>query len=237
MFHYPESMWTAGSTIAAWCFGFLTLVLNGVGLWFIWKQLKANQVALGAAVESADAAKAATAAAVSTSRPWLTFEVSRAHIYVAPDQPGTVGCQIDYEIKNIGQTPALQVRIAFQPIGAQRVRDMPEYAEEILAAIPEETISEPRTVFPSAVILEGRSTTFPWPDEWIDHSGGSSFTVYAAVFYRSSLDGPVHRTVQVLRLQKEAPGVAPYGYAFHPDVSAHHPCRVIFIGSLTPSPT
>src|SRR3569623_2089635 len=100
----------------------VVLAISTIGLWIatrrLWKGAEAQardlarsaDAAAASAQASADAARIANAAI----RPWVRFRVSRAHLYFSAENSTEVGCQLDYVVENIGETPAVDLRVVFK---------------------------------------------------------------------------------------------------------------------------
>lgn len=89
------------SAVAAWIFGCVGLLLNAGALVFVWRQLKASEVA-------ANAAKAAVEVAQSETRPWIKVEPSDgATMSVGLNGSMSSGAvTMRVQIENVGKTPA-----------------------------------------------------------------------------------------------------------------------------------
>lgn len=91
------------SAIAAW----VAIAVNMLGLLFIWLQLKSNQGALAASVQSAEAASAAARTALLDSRAWVKAEVAWGGATQKPNGEWTITLRV--RLTNVGKTPALHV--------------------------------------------------------------------------------------------------------------------------------
>tara|TARA_Y100000780_G_C13656062_1_gene406604 strand:- start:197 stop:901 length:705 start_codon:yes stop_codon:yes gene_type:complete len=215
------------------------LGISTIGLWLatkrLWKGAEAQardltrsaDAALISAQAAADAAKIAYAAA----RPWIQLHVSKAHLYFNEDNQTEVGCQLNYSIKNIGQTPAIELRVVFKPVPVGRGSESDIELE--LRSLKNLASRNPRVLFPSDKIEEGFSTNFPFPNQADESMLG--FKVVVAVLYKAALDGQEYWTPAVLGLQHETP----------PQDRVHRfyrgmgnvPCLVMRLGDETPQPT
>lgn len=98
MFQYPEAFWASSSAWAAWCLGVFGLLANGVGLFFIFRQLKATD-------DNAKAALLAARAAVMETRPWIRVKfMSRATL-----KNDVFSLRVDWQ--NTGATPAVGLQV------------------------------------------------------------------------------------------------------------------------------
>lgn len=221
--------WAASSALAAWLFGALAIIVNAVGLYFVWRQLKGNREALSAASVSATAAADAAKVAFMASRPWIKFQVHRAYLYLDADRPDQVGCQIDYQYENIGQTPAVQVGVVYKPVPQSRTTDYRKEFAELLVQEPQDM----QAVFPGEVVQLGPSRRFPFApvdeERW-----GISFAVVAAVKYRAHASGEIYWTPLMLQLQQSDPKVVDHRIFRG---MGHLTCLVMPVGAHTPDPT
>lgn len=100
----------ANDGVAAWA----AIILNGVGLWFIFRQLGLTQIAAESAQAGARAAKAATEIALAETRPWLKVELEEnASAKLGPNREW-LAAHLRVVVKNIGRTPATHVRFHFK---------------------------------------------------------------------------------------------------------------------------
>jgi hypothetical protein len=229
-FARDQAYWAGAAAVAAWIVGLAGLFVNGVGLFFIWGQLKANRLALVSAARSADAAADAAKSAQLTARPWIKFEVTRAILFLHEPDSGEIGCQIDYRFENIGQTPAVQLAVIHRPVPAVAGHTVTE--DDFLALAAEGT-SRPRAVFPGESVVEGRSQNFPFPPQPDERMLG--FKIIAAVAYRSHSSGELHLTPLTLGLQHKVPPPDRV-YRFWRGMGQVE-CLVIPLGDETPDPT
>ncbi|GAA0870423.1 hypothetical protein GCM10009116_22590 [Brevundimonas basaltis] len=219
------------SAAAAWVIGLASLALTGGGLVFIWRQLKSTEQAAKAAVASAQAASAAADAAAITSRPWLTLSIERVFFGLSdPSDPTAVSCQVDYIIKNIGQTPAMQCGIAYDVF----IATGPDQADEIKARLLSTGPHHPRALFPGDSIRQGISQIKHLPrTEKYEYF---SVIVGVAALYKLHAEGEWKYTMQFGSLQPFEPRdqvTKHYGiYRSMPRQQAH------FLDSaFTPDPT
>lgn len=108
--------WAAWSAVAAWVIGIASLLTNLAAIILVYRQLQANRQALRDTARSADSAADAARASLMTSRPWVKLEVQRIFFGFSGDAERRLTCQVDYQIENIGQTPAVQCGIVYQPM-------------------------------------------------------------------------------------------------------------------------
>lgn len=200
-------------------------------MYFVWRQLRANQQALGDSAKSAQAAADAAKSAYAGVRPWVKLEVTKAYLFFNPDNQEEVGCQLDYRMENIGNTPALRAGLVFKPIpqGYRIPSDIPRELEELRRTEPR----TPRVLFPNDKVVEGLSMNFPYPRQPDESMVG--FRVIAAVVYRAAPDSEVYWTPLVLALQHETPPQDRV-YRFYRGMG-HVPCLVMLDGESTPHPT
>jgi hypothetical protein len=161
----------------------------------------------------------------------VKLEVTKAHLYFNEGNTDEVGCQVDYRIKNIGNTPALQAGVVFRPLphGHLINVDLDLELEQLRQAKPR----TPRVLFPGDEVIEGLSMNFPYPPQPQESMVG--FKVIVAIVYRSAPDGETHWTPAVLALQHETPP-ADRVYRFYRGMGTV-PCIVMLEGELTPHPT
>lgn len=181
------------SAAAAWIIGLVSLALTGGGLFFIWRQLKSTELAAQAAAAGAEAASL-------TSRPWVTLSIERVHFGMGrPDDPDAVSCQVDYTVKNIGKTPAIQCGIVYDVFVGKREDQTEEIREKLLSIEP----LHPRALFPNDSIKQGISQ----PKNFSVPPVRDSFTVIVAVavFYKVHAGGEWKYTMQFGTLQPMKP--------------------------------
>lgn len=226
-FEAHPGLWSFGAVVVA----ALSLVISGLGLYFIWVQLKAGREAVVAAALSAQAAAEATRIAHSATRPWIKLNVSKAYLYFNEQNPEEVGCQVNYKLKNVGNTPAVDLRLIFKPI-PMGYRVNTDVAAELngLRDLPRRN---PRVLFPGDEIDEGLSTNFPFPRQEDESMIG--FKIVVAAFYRAAFDGQEYWTPAVLGLQHEVPPVDRV-YRFYRGMG-NVPCLVLPLRDETPQPT
>lgn len=226
-FELHPGLWSFGSAVIA----LLGVLVSGIGLYFIWAQLKASREALSASSTSAQAAADAAKIAYAATRPWLKFEVTKAYLYLSPNNLEEVGCQINYRIENIGNTPALHAGVVFRPVptGYGTDSDIQRELESLRATKP----GNPRVLFPGDGITEGRSINFPFPRQSDERMIG--FKVVAAAVYKASAEGETYWTPAVLGLQHETPPPDKV-YRFYRGMG-NVPCLAFLSGDETPPPT
>ncbi|WP_421739957.1 hypothetical protein [Caulobacter sp.] len=194
-----QAYWAATSALAAWMLGFIGLLMNAVGIYLVWGQLKANREALSSATAGAYAAAEAAKVAHLATRPWIKFSISKAYLYLYPDNPDQVGCQINYRYENIGQTPAVQVALIYRPFAVawETLEAWPLEFDNLLKTEPRQT----RALFPGEFVDEGRSTNFPFPP--LQDESRLSFRIVAAVTYKAHATGETYVTPVVAGLQRK----------------------------------
>jgi len=226
-FESHSGLWAFGSTVAT----FLTVLVGGVGLFFVWRQLRASKTALIDSTKSAQAAADAAKSTFATTRPWLKLEVTKAYIYLNEANSEDVGCQINYRIENIGRTPALRAGIVFKPIpmGYGIATDMDSELEELRQTKPR----TPRVLFPNDVVEEGLSLRFAYPPQVNESMVG--FKVIVAAVYNAAPEGETYWTPGVFGLQHETPP-PDLIYRFYRGMGSV-PCMVLLDGEATPPPT
>lgn len=150
---WEAANWTKYAAIAAW-FG---TIIAFIGIWFIWRTLKANVDAVQAATRAAVAAEASVAVAEDTAKRQL-----RAYLAV-------VGCSIEETdsgftlsaiLKNTGQTPAFNTRVMAEsfggpyPLQAEKPHPAPDgqFGATIGAAAEMHTVQRIFTDTPKAVL-------------------------------------------------------------------------------------
>lgn len=219
-----------------WSFAYLvtaivSLLVSGVGLYLIWGQLKAGRQSLTDSAKSAQAAADAARISYAATRPWLKLSVSKAHLYFHKENLEEVGCQLNYIIKNVGNTPAIDVRIVFKPVPVGH--GIAVNFESDLAELKSTLWRNPRVLFPDESIEEGLSRNFPFPRQGTEEMLG--FKIVAAVIYKAALDGETYWTPAVLGLQHETPP-ADRVYRFYRGMG-NVPCLTMLLGDETPQPT
>lgn len=136
--------WTAVAAFAAWLFGALSLVISSIGMWVIWRQLKATE-------DSAKAAAEAAQAAALTSRPWV--QMTPATLAVKEASADVEIWAIKCGIQNVGATPALHVAVrADLQVGGNYVGRLAEQREQFSAGV---------TVFPGQKHVDVARFTLP----------------------------------------------------------------------------
>lgn len=120
----------------------LGLVVSGVGLFFIWKQLRHGEEAVREAARSSQAAADAANAAILSSRPWLNVVDVKAQFHESEEPPQLV---LTFDIHNIGATPALMATTHALLIQPQNQRDLDEAVRNFGSSAPE---SGGATIFP-----------------------------------------------------------------------------------------
>lgn len=226
-FEAHPGLWSFAYLITA----ILSLLVSGVGLYLIWGQLKAGRQALGAAAMSAKAAADAATVAYASARPWIKLTISKAYLTFSPSNVEEVGCQLNYTIENIGNTPAVDLHLVFKPVPAGFGTDV--VWDEELSSLRSSDRRHSRVLFPGDTIEEGRSTNFAFPRQRDEKMLG--FRVVAAVIYKAALDGQEYWTPAVVGLQHETPP-ADRVYRFYRGMG-HVPCLTMLLGDETPQPT
>ncbi|MBD3819395.1 MAG: hypothetical protein IE912_10940 [Brevundimonas diminuta] len=132
----------ANDGVAAWA----AIVLNGVGLWFIFRQLGLTQKAAESAQAGAIAARAATEIALAETRPWLKVELQDGATAKIGRNRDWLGANIRVFVENIGRTPATHVRFHWvlltdtdDEILARLISDLPSNALQGSVIFPGET--------------------------------------------------------------------------------------------------
>lgn len=110
---FDQAHWAASAAIAAWVLGFLTLVLNGAGLFFIYGQLRLNR-------RSIEVAEMAARAAVADVRPWLNLEVD--HAATMRYSNGEWSLSFRCKAQNKGRTVAAEVACGARPMKLKQFR-------------------------------------------------------------------------------------------------------------------
>lgn len=217
----------------------VVLAISTIGLWLatrrLWEGAEAQARDLtrsaNAAATSANAAAGATRIAYAATRPWIKLRVLKAFLYFNADNMAEVGCQLDYIIENIGNTPAIDLMVVFKPVpvgyGTNTNIDME------LASLQSASKRNPRVLFPKDEITEGVSTNFPFPNQTDETVLG--FKVVAAVLYKAALDGQEYWTPAVIGLQHETAPVDRV-YRFYRGMG-NVPCITMLLGDETPVPT
>ena len=226
-FEAHSGAWAFGSAIAS----IASLLVTGIGIYFVWRQLVASREALTNSTISAKAAADAAKTAYDSIRPWLKFEVRRAFIYLNPNQLDLVGCQIDYRLENIGKIPAIQVEVLYKPVASAGIH-RPVLADELASLEPIDP-RMPTVLFPGDTREIGPSRNFPFPP--LPDESMMGFHVVAMARYRASPDGPYYNTPLVLGLQHSKPP-ADRIYRFWRGMGAVE-CMALTIEAQTPSPT
>gem|GEM_PF-6083076 len=80
------------------------LLVSGIGLFLIWKQLRHGEAAVRESARSSQAATDAASAALLSSRPWLKISDMSAQFH-QDEQPPVLS--LWFFIENVGQTPAV----------------------------------------------------------------------------------------------------------------------------------
>jgi hypothetical protein len=210
----------------------LSLIVSVIGIVFIWHQIKSGKEALYAASRSAESAADAARIAHASVRPWIKFTVKKAYLHFNDQNTSEVGCQIDYKIENIGNTPAVELKVVFKPIPVGHGIDV-DFNLEFESLKSVDISSNPRVVFPRDIIEEGLSTNFPFAPQLDERMLG--FKVIAAVVYKAAFDGQEYWTPVAVGLQHETPPEDRV-YRFYRGMG-HVPCLVIYLGKQTPPPT
>lgn len=100
--------WAAASAQAAWMLGLITILGNGIGLFLVWRQLRANGIAIGHSAQSAQAAADAAMTAARDVRPWLRLD-SPAPVEMHKINADQFQAMVSVRWKNVGRTPASRV--------------------------------------------------------------------------------------------------------------------------------
>jgi hypothetical protein len=93
-FESHPGLWSFASLIPAT----LSVFVSGIGLYFIWRQLKATKQTIADSSKSAQAAADAARTSFAATRPWVKFRVSKVHLHFNDGNPEEVGCQVNYTI-------------------------------------------------------------------------------------------------------------------------------------------
>ncbi|WP_376704641.1 hypothetical protein RQ479_07760 [Mesorhizobium sp. ISC25] len=96
------------------------LIASGVGIFFIWRTLKANQFATKAAIQAANTATAAANAAIAAERPYV-------FLWMTKRDPFDGKKLLGINFKNFGRTPGFVTRIQYD-VGLFAVPPDPETA-------------------------------------------------------------------------------------------------------------
>ena len=134
--------WAAVSAQAAWLLGLVTILGNGIGLFLVWRQLRANAIAIGHSAQSAQAAADAAMTAARDVRPWLRLD-SPAPIEMHMINADHFQAIVPVRWKNVGRTPASRVSAH----AALLREDSIEAAQEALDHLLRDDLGS-RTVFP-----------------------------------------------------------------------------------------
>lgn len=195
--HFPEAFWAASSAWAAWTIGAIGLLLNAAGIYLLIAQLKANQIALKATAESAEAATEAARLARLDTRPWLK-----------PILPGQVQCALlrdneasyrlrfhfPLKLENVGRTPALMVSVTAQVIREPSAENI----DHFLGRLAEAPIRTNSTVFPADTY--GAAMDLNASIDEADFTSQVRIVCAALVTYREHPNGDVLSTPIVMSL-------------------------------------
>ena len=160
MFQYPEAFWASSSAWAAWCLGVFGLLANGVGLFFIFRQLKATD-------DNAKAALLAAQAAVMETRPWIRVKF----VHGARLKDNVLTLRVDWE--NTGATPAVGLQVH-----TVRVHQGEAWDAAFERAMGYQT--------DAGVVLFQGEADFMWHDEKISLPQEADQRILAVVTYRMS---------------------------------------------------
>lgn len=189
--------WAGVSAITATIGLLITVALNVGGLFFLWRQLKANEQAVKDAAAAAAAAQSSAQTAMLTARPWLELEVTASKITRHETHQAV---WMEFVIRNIGATPA--TRVWFNADIA-RVRDKRDLLAEVMSH-HRHWRDAGTVLFPKGTIRHTSTPVIPMsepgdPEIW---------RVSAVVFYFIQGEAEpryTSRTVTVSRLHAEDP--------------------------------
>lgn len=85
----------------------VAIIVNIIGLAFIWLQLRSNQKAVKASTDGANAAIIAARTALMSERPWIRHTFEEGLTIDLKD--GALELNIKWHWKNVGKTPAIRV--------------------------------------------------------------------------------------------------------------------------------
>lgn len=117
------------SAHAAWWIGSAALILNGVGIYFLRKQIIENTAAINASARSAEAATEAVRLARLETRPWLKASVPQfVGAQLTPSGDGlSLAFDFTITVENIGRTPALMVGATARVFEGHPVEDVDQF--------------------------------------------------------------------------------------------------------------
>ncbi len=105
----------ASSALASAAIAFFTLIITGVGVWFVKRTLEATLEAVedtGRATEAMnDANEIARMAYNASVRPWLSLDAEMAVDYLSWMEDGNAGLFVDVTARNYGKSPAINVNV------------------------------------------------------------------------------------------------------------------------------
>lgn len=172
-----QAYWAATAAVAAWLLGLIGLIVNGVGLALIWRQVKHGNAALVFAAET-------SRMAVLAERPWIKIRSDEIAFVPTPHFTHTT---VEVALENVGKGPALGVEFWIT-----QVRDFTE------SAIAAELVKRPVTVqvlptlFPGDTIKQFIEADFP------HHEGPIPALVAVVVQYKMAGATAPFRSSQVL---------------------------------------
>ncbi len=170
----------------------VAIVVNVVGLFFIWAQLRSNQKSVRAAAKGADAAAVAARTALMSERPWIRHWFADDLTIDLTD--GALEIFLKWKWENVGKTPAMGVLAT--------LRLVPEDADlqsEIETAA--RLRSQADTIFPKQIV-EVTEPLLLGPHN-ADADGGWRFHV--VIVYAIPGEAGRRVTAQAYRLRKGIP--------------------------------
>jgi hypothetical protein len=178
----------ANSALLSALIAFFTLILTGVGVWYIKRTLEATLKAVEDTSEATDAMREANRMALLAQRPWLSVEIVPT---ILKRQGHALRCEIEINVTNLGQSVAknylLFSKLKYTPSGSF------DEAEEIFETFAAKLGNTRRVVLPRDTertkYWSYQSIDFlPWAEsEAADKRLAVLFVVSA--FYQSELTG------------------------------------------------